>query len=275
MTLTRYNTGRMRDVALAILFIIAASLTAEGRGSVAGAGEPLRERQARVAADSITAGYETWTTLLLDGKLRTDGLPVSPSLRVFMDYGRKLMISVRAPLLGEVGRIEVDTDTVLLVNKMKKVYAKEALSDLPANIPAGLRDIQCLLLGRVAVGGEGELDRDNFHLADFYPDAGGGWIVVPKEKVQPEGAAYGFVVDADGYLEAFMLTVPGGTDTATILYSYPGDGIDLMVDLKMGKRQTIVDMELDKPRWGASPFDSIKINSKYRKTDINGFFKSF
>lgn len=78
MTLTRYNTGRMRDVALAILFIIAASLTAEGRGSVAGAGEPLRERQARVAADSITAGYETWTTLLLDGKLRTDGLPVSP-----------------------------------------------------------------------------------------------------------------------------------------------------------------------------------------------------
>ena len=82
-------------------------------------------------------------------------------------------------------------------------------------------------------------------------------------------------MDADGYLEAFMLTVPGGSDTATILYSYPGDGIDLTVDLKTGKRQTIVDMELDKPRWGASPFDSIKINSKYRKTDINGFLKSF
>lgn len=229
----------------------------------------------QTAMTSVTSGYSGWNTVLINGKLHADGLPLSPSMKIFMEKGRRIMISIRAPFVGEVGRAEIDRDSIMLVNKMKKVYVKESLSTLPENFPAGLDDIQCLLLGRIAIGGYGELDADNASLADFYPEAGGGWLIVPKEVTQPYGASYGYLTMADGRLQAFMATAAAGDDVATIIYGYSGLSTELMLSLRNGRKERGAEIELDLPKWGARAFEPVSVNSKYRRTDFSGFFKSF
>lgn len=228
-----------------------------------------------VTAQSVAGSYLPWETALINGKLHAKGLPLSPSLKIFMQNGKSIMISVRAPFLGEVGRMEIDNDSILIVNKMKKVYVSESLSSLPPSIPAGLADLQSLLLGRVAVGGHGQLSANNIRFVEIFEDNNGATILIPVDEVQPEQASYGYLLDEEGDLLAFMLTASYTSDALTIEYFSSDDARDLDITIANEKSEQSVELQLDAPQWGAKPFDPIKLNSKFRKTDFKGIFKSF
>ena len=72
--------------------------------------------------NDIIDSYMPWQSAEFSGKLKTDKLPVSPNVKIYMVRDSLLQISVRAPLLGEVGRLNLTHDEVLVVNKMKKIY---------------------------------------------------------------------------------------------------------------------------------------------------------
>ena len=83
----------------------------------------------------------------------------SLSGRLNVEQGKRFRLIVNAPLLGfEVGRIEVDRDSITLVNKVDKTYAVESLTkvriDGTKHLDVDL--LSCLFLGRVYIPGRGE-----------------------------------------------------------------------------------------------------------------------
>ena len=58
-------------------------------------------------------------------------------------------------------RADVDTDSVLVVNKLAKTYAREPVQRLLEFYPYFIGDVQSLLLGRIIILGAGELDLHN------------------------------------------------------------------------------------------------------------------
>lgn len=97
------------------------------------------------ALNAILPNYIDWQTAAMSGKLRMKKLPVSPSVGIFMRRNETISISVGASLLGEVGRIDIEGDTLLAVNKMKRVYCKESLAGIKYDYPDIIGDIQSLL----------------------------------------------------------------------------------------------------------------------------------
>ncbi len=84
-------------------------------------------KDARAAAIADALGsYTDWTQLRMSGKLRISSLPVTPSLKLYMKKGQELTISASAILVGEVFRVELNRDSLFIVNKLKKVYCKES-----------------------------------------------------------------------------------------------------------------------------------------------------
>lgn len=92
-----------------------------------------------LAVDSITASWEAWTSVGISGKFRMAGLPLSPSVKIYMVRDSSIFISLRAPLVGEVGRAEIADSTLLVVNKMNKTYVEEPIARALAYYPGGCR----------------------------------------------------------------------------------------------------------------------------------------
>ena len=81
------------------------------------------ERESAKVVEKMAERFSSWNTVMLSAQLQMDGLPLSPSLKIFMEKGKSMSMSVRAPFIGEAGRLEFANDTVVAVNKMKNVYA--------------------------------------------------------------------------------------------------------------------------------------------------------
>ncbi len=76
-----------------------------------------------VATDSIIANYDAdWTDLSMQGKLTFDGLPMSASVKIYMKRGESIILSARAPFIGEVARVEATPDSIVFINKHTNCY---------------------------------------------------------------------------------------------------------------------------------------------------------
>lgn len=235
----------------------------------------LSNAEKKAVATTISATYSPWHEVEISGKLHLDRLPISPSVKIYMKADQSVLISLRAPFIGEAGRIEIEGDSVTAVNRMKKVYAKESIAELTRFFPVGLSDLQALLLGRVAIGSTGQLSANNVKLTDIYADGDTDWLVVPVPQVQPEAMNYGYLVDQAGKLLAFMGVGSDSDNTATMLYSYQKSDMQIDLDLNMGEKNIVAELDLDKPKTNAKPLERFKPSSKFKRTDIRGFLKSF
>lgn len=118
--------------------------------------------------DSITSRWLPWNSVSISGKLKMAGLPVSPSMKIYMKRDSALFISLRAPFMGEVGRAEILGDTIMVVNKMKKTYVKESIEKALDHYPGGLADLQDLILGRIVIPGKGLLESGHSPQLEIY-----------------------------------------------------------------------------------------------------------
>ncbi|MDE6144531.1 MAG: DUF4292 domain-containing protein, partial [Muribaculaceae bacterium] len=121
---------------------------------------PLDDERKEAVVDSITRGEIEWESLTLAGKFRMNGLPVSPSVRIYMKRDSVILMSLRAPFVGEVGRAEIADSMILVVNKMNKTYVEEPIEKALAYYPGGISDIQNLLLGQAFIPGHGVISPD-------------------------------------------------------------------------------------------------------------------
>lgn len=220
----------------------------------------------------ISSDYKDWMTVEASGKLKTSMLPVTPSIKLFMKKGEAIRMSVRVALMGEVGRLEIDSDSILLVNKMKKVYCQESMDNLKSAYPDVITDIQNFLLGRIVIMGKGELSAEKGDCVELYHSPEGGYIVVPEDSLQPQGISYGYVTYPDGKTAALMLAA--GDDMN--LYAEYAYGINLDMDIQVIYREKEFGFNLafDNYKWDVGGFPPFKIEDKYKRVSIQQFIQS-
>ena len=85
----------------------------------------------------ILSSYSGWSSVELNGRLDIPNLPmgIKPTVKIYMKNGESIMMSVRAPFMGEVGRAEIEGDTLVVVNKMRHTYCKNAVSYVLKGFP--------------------------------------------------------------------------------------------------------------------------------------------
>ena len=245
-------------------------------GAIAQDVEPVGKKERKKVVENIVEQYADWTTVSISGKLRMDMLPLSPSVKIFMERDTLIRISLRAPLVGEVGRAEIDRDSILVVNKMKKTYVKESISQFLSFYPGTLSDIQDIILGWIVVPSCGILSKDIWKNVEIYPEDNGGYSLFPNEKYAFEEFDYGYLVDPE--LRTNALAVMPKTQAGIVVgvrYEYKNKGYSLNVSYQSEKKTIAGTLDLDDPDWDAKGFDAIKINSNYRRMDFKQFMKSF
>lgn len=240
----------------------------------AAAQEPLAGKQANAVLERVVKSYSNWGSVELNGKFRCSLLPISATVKIYMKKDKEIMASVRAPFVGEVARVEVAEDSVLIVNKMKRKYCKVATSSLNKVSPGILPDAQSLALGRLTLLGVGQLSRLYFNSVSVYDDSNCGYIILPSDKLMPEKGQYGYTVNNDGQLTSLMALAYNSDVCAAAEYSYYSDGgfeIDFQVT---GLRKNIdASLSLSAPKWGASPMEPFEVTSRYTRTSFKNTLK--
>lgn len=230
-----------------------------------------QQRMARL----ITASYTPWQTVELSGSLHADKLPLNPSVKILMEHNRMIQVSVRAPFVGEVVRIDVTTDSIIAVNKLKRAYWAESLNDAVKNMPLTVGALQDLLLERIFLLDAGTLSTSNYTRTNIShePDC---WLVVPGYQPLDGRVQYGFMVDDAGQLGATYITTETGSHTALCEYIPDKDKTKMEVSVETDGKLFFASLKLNEPKWGASLMKAPQIKHNYRRVYSAGeFIKSF
>lgn len=264
---------------------------------------------ASAALAAILPAYTDWQTAEVSGKLHMKKLPISPTIKIFMKKSEGISISVRASLLGEVGRIEITEDSVVAVNKMKRVYCAESISGIKYDYPDIIADIQSLLLGRAVVLRAGELSAQNADFLDFTPvsdppaasgseahgaigsdssapglrgvtcRAASAWsLTYPKGRTEDDEFGYEYRINSLGQTERLLIDLATGDHdfSLSLDYTYPGRGFGMNISLMQDLNQKFTaSLDFNDIRWEAEYPSPIRLNSRYTRLGIKQFLRSF
>lgn len=235
--------------------------------------EELNDRQASSIARAVAKSYRPWQQVSLKGKVKLEGLPIGLNVKIYMERAQSLILSLSAPLLGEVGRVEITPDSILMVNKRGKSYCKEQTASYLARFGASITDVQDLFLGHVFMLGYGTLTQDNASQIEVSTGASDTWIFTPK--VQHPDAQYGFTLHPDGRMMMAAAFTPDERYLATADYSYRDNGAsDMLLSIKAGKRNFKLDLSLDEPDYEPVPLEPVTINPKWSQLSFSQWLKS-
>lgn len=228
-------------------------------------------------ANSITLAvaktYTPWQKVSLKGKARVDGIPVALGVKIYMEHANRVLVSLNAPLLGEVGRLEIDKDSLLIVNKRGKCYSKVDIASNLAMFGASITDVQDLFLGRVFILGAGTLSSSNASLIDVSAGASDTWILTPR--IQDERAQYGFTLFEDGAMLLAAAFTPDEKYLATAEYEHKSNGTDMELTLKLNRKAMKLDLSFEKPDFSPVPLTPISINDKWERVSLKALLRSF
>ena len=222
--------------------------------------------------ENIIRSYIPWKTVEFNGKLKVDKLPVSPTLKMFMVRDSLIQVSVRVPLVGEVARVNMTKDEVLIVNKLNKTYCLEKPEKAFEAYPGLIRDIQSVFLARVVLFGSGELGYDNGTVVDVQEDREGGWMLIPESAEIP-GLKYGYLIGSNSRTKALEALYPG-IGEIEILYSYGNGGMSMQIEGKSQGKEFDAAFEFSSVKWGGTEMAPVKLVG-YNRLGIKEFIKSF
>lgn len=223
------------------------------------------------ALDDLIRSYMPWQSAEFSGKLRMDGLGISPTVKMYMVYDSLIQVSVRVPLLGEVGRLELSCSEILIVNKMKHTYCKESTDNLMRSYPTVIQDLQSLFLARVTVLGAGQLGLQNYNIVDLEKPNGDTFRIIPSTDGVAE-LSYWYEVGSNGRTQLLNFELQGIAN-GEVKYSYENRGMDMdILFVQKGKRREI-DLDFSTVKWGGSKMSAINL-SGYKRQDIKTFINS-
>lgn len=243
--------------------------------------DPAPEDVRQSALETILPNYNDWTVAQLNGTLKLKGLPVTPSIKIYMEKGKRISISIRASLLGEVGRIDVDGDSILAVNKMKRTYCVQKFGNIKYDYPDIISDVQSLLLDRVVIPKAGELKEGN---ADFIDINLGGsdeiaWILdFPKGLSSSDTMGMRYAINTNGLISQLIgfLITEDHESVLNLAYAYRTNGYDMAITfIKDEKPQFSTIVNFDPVQWEANTPTPVQINSKYKQMGLKDFIHSF
>lgn len=224
---------------------------------------PADLRQALV--DIVSDSYYEWESISLSGKLSMSGLPVTPTVKIYMEYGSLVIISVSAPFYGEVVRLEMDKKYVLAVNKMKNTYCAYPMSEIDKVCPGGLVAFQNLLLGRVSLIGSGELTPASASEVEVYP-YGASWLLLPNQDLETSECVYYYIINGNDFrLDRFSVVNQKGVTLGECNYTWGTDNYTLDLMGGMPGRYMGMTLRLNAPELNARKIARIQLGSKYKR----------
>lgn len=235
--------------------------------------EAMPKKEAEKVLSSMVKIYSNWGKVELNGKLSLDILPVKASVKIFMQKDKEILISVRAPFVGEAARVEIDTDSVTAVNKLKNTWCRIGTDYVEQAWPGLIPDLQSVLLGRAFLWKKGTISKKMYDDFEVYDDAD-KFMVVPTSDLQPTLFAYGFGVNPDYSLESLVAQM--GSDEHMVLFNYywPGDKkMDLEINAMLGSHTYDIFLGMDAPKWGANAFERFEPSKNMRRVGFHDFIK--
>lgn len=228
------------------------------------------------ALEAVYSRYGQWQSVELSGKLEVSNLPLRPSVKIFMHRGSRLLVSITAPFVGEVGRLDLTRDSVLLINKMRKTYCREATGQLFEICPTALADIQDLLLGRVFSLESGTLSAATAGQFEVYEceEPEGALMLIPSEQTHSRLFTYGFRTDAIGQL-SLLMAAPANGSRFEARYDWRDKKSRISVEYTSEHRSVAGTLELNEPKWNAVPFSTSEPGRNFKRLNIREFLKSF
>lgn len=226
----------------------------------------------QAVVERITTNYSAWNNVEFSGKLKTQKLPISPTIKLYMERDSLIQLSLRAPLLGEVGRITIDNNRIQAVNKMKRVYADESTDNLLEIYPNLISDLQSLLLARVVILGQGELTAADYDNVEVEGDLEGGYMLLPNLEENALKFNYGYLINGNGRTKALVAYLPANLNIE-LIYTYLNNGLQIGVTIDDKGKQDKGDVEFSSVKWGGSRMSPLKVMN-YKKVSVKEFIKS-
>lgn len=223
---------------------------------------------------AVSSQYQPWKEVNIEGKMSMDGLPLDPTAKIYMKHGEELLISLRAPIVGEVARIEIADGEILAVNRLKKVYMREDLQRFLNHINFSLTDVQDIFLGRIFVLGKGTLDLHNSKDMTVNMISTDNYAITPQK--QPVNANYGFSTTSDYKLCTLTAKSADGRYHADADYVWGKDNESKDIELAIKADNHIYKaiFRFKAPDYNPKAMQRIEINKKWKQLSIREFFKS-
>ncbi len=234
----------------------------------------LTGSEKKLIAERVAQWNTPWKKVELTGRVSIDGLPIKPTVKLFMESGKKLFMSIRVTFLGEVARVEIAPDEVLVVNKVKKTYFKADPKEIFEQDPSIISELQALFLGRVALVGEGEFKADQVSKVDIVQQTSDEFLVIPAD-VQGTGAInFGYSVSPTGRLEEMIGVYAGFDGYASLSYARAGERLQIIGEV-VGLKSKInkATIEFDAPDWDAKGFGKLGKLNDYREVKFRDVLK--
>lgn len=220
----------------------------------------------------------------MSGKLSSPMLPVTASLKVYMEKDSLILITVSAPLIGEAARIEIDQKEALVVNKLKNSYATVDMAMIEPICPGGLAALQNLFLGRITLLGYGTLSPEDGSQLEIYSVGGGAnadgsisepaWTLLPEQDLENSPFVYFYTLDKETLqLERFAVLSQDGGSQIDCFYTWGSRNVVLDFISVTGGRTMEATLQLNNPDSTTKPISRFQLSSRYKKTDLKGILK--
>ncbi len=252
-------------MAAAMMMFSACKTTKPSASSPTQSGE-LSRSDMRIDLRTLIATYTGWQQIRVPVTVRVrKPRQISISGTAIMDRDRSLMISLK--YFGmEIGWMYLSSDSVMVVDKIHKAYAKEAVGRFLSGVDISVANVQDMLTGRLFVPGVNTPVFDDFKGADLDAAGGDEWLLTPKQKMA--GADYGFRLTGDKCVNAMMVKsaghqpvscvygdqtiTPAGAlaESAGVEYSTGKTSLDVTLEWNWKKAKFNADVELRVPSVG-------------------------
>lgn len=229
----------------------------------------------KLIGERIASRNTEWKKVELNGRVLIDVLPVKPSIKIYMEQGKQLLISVRAPLIGEAARIEITPEEVVGINKNKQTYFKTSPKSVLDADPNIISELQAIFLGRVALPGYGEFKMDQLDKIDILQNESDSFMVVPTETIGDGIVNFGYSVSVTGLLEELVGMYKNWEGYLNLSYDYAGEKMQIKGEYVDSKPVQRVTLQFDAPNWEASGFSRMKIPASYRQVGFRELLKLY
>lgn len=235
----------------------------------------LRKSEVSSALDSIRSKYpDEWSELSMEGKLSFEGLPVRPTVKIYMKRGESVVLSARAPIFGEVARVEMSEDSVTFINKHSRKYMSVNLQRYSRMCPGIMADIQDIFLGYVAYPGHGRLTEQLADMSDWIDAEDDVILLMPRAELQYPDMQYGFILDSQDYgVSDVVMELIKTEMIIEMSYIYGDSGWTLTFEAEKGNRPVGGELQLSYPDYAPAPLQFTKVGDKYQRTDLRGLLK--
>lgn len=235
---------------------------------------PISTERKKSIVDSIASTYKTWDTMSMSGKLSSSMFPISPSVKIYMERGKLVVISISVPLMGEVGRVEIDRKEAIAVNKYSNKYTAVDMQDLGTFCPGGLEALQDMILRRITLLGSGELKKKDADKLEIYATNYGDWLLLPNQQIETEEYIYLYLLDmASLQTDKFLVINQEGNPVGECTYSDSKNGYTLTLSAKLKGRPLEMQLKLDNADKTPKKIDRIVLGNKYKKVTPSQLFK--